>query len=72
MSDEESCLFCWNEIESCSCSYTELATKKAFLNFFIDSLKEFSPKIANKIQLYDAVEFVNEWIERNFSEDEEH
>lgn len=67
---EPNCLFCWNEPEACICLPLELETKKALLTFFVDALKEFSPKVSQRTPLYDGVDFVNEWFEENFCGDE--
>jgi len=65
MIDSE-CLFCCEISADCRCTEIELETKKAFLNFFVDVLAEFSPKQAKSITMYDAADFVNEWFSDHF------
>jgi len=61
----EECIFCYEVIEDCRCPDFELITKKAFLKFFIESMKEFFPKKSTSVHICDAVDFVNEWFDRN-------
>lgn len=65
--DEEYCLFCYEEPDKCFCKHEDLGAKKYFLKFFVDSMKEFCPRKANKIQLHDAVDFLNDWYDHHFS-----
>ena len=64
------CFFCCSESDDCKCSQEEFATKTALLNFFIDALKEFAPRKAKAVDLYQGVDFVNEWFSRFLSERE--
>lgn len=66
----DECFFCASLIDECRCNEEEMATKTALLNFFVDAMKEFAPRKAEKITLYDAVDFVNEWFDCRFSLDD--
>ncbi len=41
-------------------------TKHAFLNFMVEFYHKFSPKAARKIMYEDAVNFVDDWVEKNY------
>lgn len=64
--DQNECLFCWNPESDCVCYDSEIATKTYFLNFFVSAMKEFAPRKAAKISVYDAVDFVNDFYETHF------
>jgi len=41
-------------------------TKHAFLNFMLEAFKTFAPKASRKVMYQDAVNFVNDWVEKNY------
>ncbi len=44
------------------------SVKHAFFMFLIDGLEEFAPDVQKKIRYKEAIDFVEDWVERNFDE----
>ena len=66
------CFDCGQHALDCDCALDAYEqTKNAFFMFFMDTLEEFHPDLAKKIGYFEATQFVDQWVETNFR-DEDH